>query len=455
MFKDEMYQELRSGLELYVRARLDETRDPWEKIQKESILCEFLRNEKDGDICLVIRRHRLALKEAEKTGIESKYERELEGYRKSVLEHLKRNPKLMAEFKGQSIDCRELAQIDELATMLAARKESRRKDPYIALQETYLDYRLGKLEEQAVLEKAREVFGANRKYRVRKWCKEILKSGCSVSEAGLQGVGVELIAEELSEAILVAQAKAFLYDAGYPYDTRKDDETVTVKNTGRRKDQVMDLVDLYFEKRGSTTMDKGIALSGGQKADYRSSEFKEQCLSVYDVLQEEGRDDVCLPLYIDVNTGAGIYIVGKKRFHNDFLIDSGRKWLEEGKEGWEKFICHFCCLYWGDIRKWEDLYAGFPVTIMVDGAYGNDIKAVIDEYKAGLKSHFDTFKAINNYCPEGLDERYWMFFKEEKDKIDEISTEEWKRTRDKELKERKQKHCGRQLINCQKERRLI
>ena len=441
MFKDEMYQELRSGLELYVRARLDETRDPREKIQKESILCEFLRNEKDGDIRLVIRRHRLALKEAEETGIASKYKRELEGYREAVLEHLERNPKLMAEFKGQSIDCRELAQIDELATMLATRKESRRKDPYIALQETYLDYRLGKLEEQAVLEKAREVFGANRKYRVRKWCKEILKSGCSVSEAGLQGVGVELIAEELSEAILVAQAKAFLYDAGYPYDTRKDDETVTVKNTGRRKDQVMDLVDLYFEKRGSTTMDKGIALSGGQKADYRSSEFKEQCLSVYDVLQEEGRDDVCLPLYIDVNTGAGIYIVGKKRFKKDFLRVSEREWYKKHKEGWENLFCHFCCLYWAEIRQYElvDVDAGFPVTILIDQAYGNDIEAVIEEYQVGLEQNFGTFREINNEFPKGLDKRYRMFFEEvfEEDE-DEITTvEEWGRMREKELKERK------------------
>ena len=441
MFKDEMYQELRDGLERYERARLDETRKPGEKIQKESILCEFLRNEKDGDIRLVIRRHRLALKEAEETGSASKYKRELEGYREAVLEHLERNPKLMAEFKGQSIDCRELAQMDELATMLAARKESRRKDPYIALQETYLDYRLGKLEEQAVLEKVREVFGANRKYRVRKWCKEILKSGCSVSEAGLQGVGVELIAEELSEAILVAQAKAFLYDAGYPYDTRKDDETVTVKNTGRRKDQVMDLVDLYFEKRGSTTMDKGIALSGGQKADYRSSEFKEQCLSVYDVLQEEGRDDVCLPLYIDVNTGAGIYIVGRELFDEGLLRDSKRRWQKKGKEGWEKLICHFCCLYWGEIRQDElvDVDAGFPVTILVDQAHGNDIEAVIEEYQVGLEQNFGTFREINNEFPEGLDKRYRMFFEEvfEEEEDEITSVEDWCRMREKELKERK------------------
>ena len=186
-------------------------------------------------------------------------------------------------------------------------------------------------------------------------------------------------------------------------------------------------------------MDKGIALSGGQKADYDSDEFKEQCLSVYDVLQEEGRDDVCLPLYIDVNTGAGIYIVGKKRFHNDFLIDSGRKWQEEGKEGWEKFICHFCCLYWGDIRKWEDLYAGFPVTILVDQAHGNDIEAVIEEYQVGLEQNFGTFREINNEFPEGLDKRYRMFFEEvfEEEEDEITSVEEWCRMREKELKERK------------------
>lgn len=442
MFKDKMYRELRDGLELYERARQDETRNPREKIQKESILCEFLRNEKDGDIRLVIRRHRLALKEAEETGSASEYKRELEWYREAVREHLESNPKIMAEFKYQSIACCDLAQIDELATtVLAIRKESGRKDPYIALQETYLDYRLGELEEQAVLEKARDVFGANRKYRVRNRYKEILKSGGSVSEAGLQEVDIELIAEELSEAILVAQAKAFLYDAGYPYDTGNDDETVAVKNTGRRKDQVMDLVDLYFEKRGSAAMDKGIALSGGQNVDYRSSEFKKQCLSVYDVLQEEGRDDVCLPLYIDVNTGAGIYIIGRERFDEEFLRDSKRRWQKKGKDGWEKLICHFCCLYWGEIRQDElvDVDAGFPVTILVDQAHGNDIEAVIDEYQVGLEQNFGTFREINNEFPKGLNKRYRMFFEEafEEDE-DEIATvEEWRSMREKELKERK------------------
>lgn len=66
MFKDKMYRELREGLELYERARQDETRDPREKIQKEAILCEFLRNEKERDIRLTIKRYRVALKEIEK-----------------------------------------------------------------------------------------------------------------------------------------------------------------------------------------------------------------------------------------------------------------------------------------------------------------------------------------------------------------------------------------------------
>ena len=188
-------------------------------------------------------------------------------------------------------------------------------------------------------------------------------------------------------------------------------------------------------------MDKGIALSGGQKADYRSSEFKKQCLSVYDVLQEEGRDDVCLPLYIDVNTGAGIYIVGRELFDEDLLRDSKRRWQKKGKEGWEKLICHFCCLYWGEIRQDElvDVDAGFPVTILVDQAHGNDIEAVIEEYQVGLEQNFGTFREINNEFPEGLDKRYRMFFEEvfEEEEDEITSVEEWCRMREKELKERK------------------
>ena len=86
-----------------------------------------------------------------------------------------------------------------------------------------------------------------------------------------------------------------------------------------------------------------------------------------------------------------------------------------------------------------DVDAGFPVTILVDQAYGNDIEAVIEEYQVGLEQNFGTFREINNEFPKGLDKRYRMFFEEvfEEDE-DEITTvEEWGRMREKELKERK------------------
>ena len=440
MFKDKMYRELREGLELYERARQDETRDPREKIQKEAILCEFLRNEKERDIRLAIKRYRVALKEIEKKGSAREYKRELEGYKRAVLNYLEQNLKIAKEFQFEEETFHELAEIDDVATrILELRKETGRKDPYIALQESYLDYQLGVLEEQTVYENAKEIFGANRKYRVRKEYKEMLKGSGTVSKGCLQGLNIGLLVDELSVAILVAQAKALLYDAGYPYDTGKNDEERIIKNAGRRRDQVMDLVDLYFERRGCTAMDGDTALLNGSGSDYRSTEFKKHCLAVYDSLQEDGREDICLPLYIDRNTGAGIYIIGRKCFDEAFLRDSKRSWQKAGKEGWEELTYHFCCLYWGEIRQDElvDVYAGFPVTILVDQVYGNDIDAVIEEYQFGLEQNYCAFKEINNEFPMGLDKRYRMYFEEvfEEDE-DEIATvEEWNSMRARELRE--------------------
>ena len=126
---------------------------------------------------------------------------------------------------------------------------------------------------------------------------------------------------------------------------------------------------------------------------------------------------------------------------SDFLRVSEREWYKKHKEGWENLFCHFCCLYWAEIRQYElvDVDAGFPVTILVEQAYGNDIEAVIEEYQVGLEQNFGTFREINNEFPKGLDKRYRMFFEEvfEEDE-DEITTvEEWGRMREKELKERK------------------
>lgn len=429
MFKDKMYRDLRDGLEIYERMRRDTTKNPREKIQNTSILCEFLRMEKEGDVRLAIRRCRLALIEAEKTGDASEYQYEIERYKKTVREYLEQNPKLAEELAYRREDFREKEQIDALATkILMIRKDVGRKDPFITLQLAYLDYRLGVLDKQATMQKAREVFCANRKYRVRNVYKEILKSNESISEGGLQGLSIEQLVEELADAILVAQAKAFLYDAGYSYDA------VTLKNTGRRRDQVMDLVDLYFEKNGNRSMALSGTLSGVQKEDYRSDAFKKRCLFVHAALQKENRDDVCLPLYIDENTGAGIYILGKQRLGQEILIQSRKEWIERGKEGWEELACHFCYLYWGEIRQDEvtDIVSGFPVAILIDQVHGNDIEAVIREYQMSLEQNYGAFKEINCEFPTGMDERYRVYFDEEIE--DEITTvEDWGRMREKEL----------------------
>ena len=363
MFKDKMYQELRDDLEICERHRLDEKRDIREEIATESILCSFLRKEKETDIRLVLKRHRLAIKEAKKQENKKEYEREIDKYCKDVFEYLEQNSK---QFK-QEFDwyCKDILgeiethqrfdEIDKLAEkILEVRKDTSRKDSYVALQEAYLDYQLGKIDNQDMLKKAREVFTSNRKYQVTRECKEVLKDSHGMLDVR-NGLDIAMIVKELLMAVLVAQAKAFLYDAGYPsFDKRKDktietdvdnnDTTMaSVKNKGRRQDQVIDLVELYLRKKGRNVFREETDLQS-QTSDYRSEEFKKRCLFIYDTIQEEGRDDVCIPMYINQNTGAGIYIIGKKWFDNTFLRNSKKMWEKSGNKGWDGLVCHFCSL---------------------------------------------------------------------------------------------------------------
>ncbi len=434
MFKDTMYRELREELALYeesfsVRAG------------KRPILCEFLKREKEKDIGLRIRMRRIGMKEAARRQDKAEFVREFTMYRRQVFDYLEQNPKFFKECKDKeklmellhipgdtsfrkalgesrssSMVLRRVETLEELGSLiLESIPEGKRTDPYLVLQEIYLDYRLGKESAATVFEKARELYGMNRKYHVSKETKNCLKQNIMDSDP-------KEIVKELSEAILVAQAKAFLYDTGYALfspngnkkeDIYKDDSIGTEirvlgKSTGRRQDHMMELVDLYWAEKGSRTLGSGFAAS--QAMDYGSEDFKVRCMAAYEALQGEGRSNVFLPLTVDSASGAGLYILGVNNIDETSLGDGEDLWRSLGKKNWEKFTCHFCCVRWAGIENQPGI--GVCTYYFID-AFGDDIDRAIESFRSNLENPediYEVYTSINETLPEGMDGRYHSYF---------------------------------------------
>lgn len=461
MFKDTMYRELREELSFY------EEQDFSFRAGKRPILCEFLKREKEKDIGLRIRMRRIAMKEAARGRDKAGLMREFSLYRKQLFDYLEQNPKFfkvckekerlmellhisddtslrkaLEESRSSSLAVRRVETLDELGSLiLESVPKGKRTDPYFVLQEVYLDYRLGKESALSVFEKARKLYGMNRKYHVSNETKKCLKGNIMDGD-------LKVIVEDLSEAILVAQAKAFLYDAGYalfcPNGSRKEDVDqedslgtevhVLGKSTGRRQDHMMELVDLYWTEKGCRTLGGGFA--GSQAMDYTSEKFKESCMAVYEILQGEGRSNVFLPLTVDPASGAGVYILGVENISEDSLEDGEDNWSISGKKGWHDFKCHFCTVEWTEItNEPED---GVRVSLLIN-ACGNDIDMAIETYRNNMdnpedrKELFSVYQGINNTLPEGIDKQFYSYFKTASAKK-QLDKERFLKQRDEEIR---------------------
>ncbi len=378
MFRDEMFRELRDELEVYGRLKKSG------KTPKEPVLCRYIRDRHEKDIRLVIRKYRFQLQEAKKQQSTLKYRRELGAYREAMLDFLESFQKYGADTKEKFCElleapnaaslkeavqiCRKdeicistLEEIDAVAQeILSLRNKLWKTEPYISLQELYWDYKLSKISQQELLGVMQKVLNANRKYCLSREYREVLNA-----PDVLPG-DIDCITEEVLSAILVAEAKDFLYNSGYGQDSGSK------KSVSRRQDHMLDLVEMYLEKNtGPGTLSE------------------DECFVTYDKMLEEKRENIFLPLQIDTSSGAGLYILGK-----DYLEGAVLEKAEE--EGYKTNLdCHFCYLYWQDI--WEE--CGEILVSMQVQSFGDDYdaaKKVFDE----KRKVFDAFTYANGeYVP--------------------------------------------------------
>lgn len=287
--------------------------------------------------------------------------------------------------------------------------ETIKDDPYIALRTVYLDYQLQERTGEELLEKARSIY--QRKYIIDE---EKVRKLLTAERDADSLEELEAAVEQLRVAILKAEAKAFLYDAGFPMQNRdkrgkkKEDsrkkkkvkrkrrieenycldgdfyeeagdvcveedeppEKLTgaekEKSMSRRQDRTMNLIG-YCMDQGIPFDELNAGKAAGASTDLDSAEFQEGAEQLFYSLRRNKRKRAFVPLYIDGKTGAGIYIMGRElipqeaydNWKQDYRERYEKGKLKFSKEELEKRIktitkdrcCHYCYVNWGELSE--------------------------------------------------------------------------------------------------------
>lgn len=302
--------------------------------------------------------------------------------------------------------------------LINEKNEGNQNSTYTEINQIFLECTQGTKDRKSFFDKAEQIC-KNRKNSIPKDVKALVKKVVSGENSAdnFSEKEMELLKDTFLIGILIAQAKAFLYDAGYPVENKKskslennEDTSKPIGNvTKRRQDSILELADLYLMRKGEGAFAKSAT------PDLQSKEFKKQSLELFNTIQNAKSDKIFIPLYIDRNTGAGIYIVGVNRLGETALVESSREWNRMGRRDWNRFKCHFTYIYWDEIIMGED--AGDTIRLY-SRACGDDWDMVINLFNSNNELSYEAFADLNKGCISGLDKEYMQYFDD-----DEITDE--------------------------------
>ena len=468
MFKEDFYCELRKDFERS------------ERNGEEPFLCSFLRKEKERDIRILIRTDRLKINDSQDTDslvgnlrnfledmlyfmakdltriskckakeklfrlvdIE-KDVREIggrSGLKKAIERKIEKTDTLFEKMDENELERQKENLIKAGKLIIGLWDDAKREDPYIALREEYLDYRLGERTKEEVLEKTRSIDSSYRKKYAAEEFEEkvgkIIRGKAEISNLE----ELEETVTQLSSAVLKAEAKAFLYDAGFPLQPRttkkgtelsgeeeidrsigEETDADRETKTARRQDRTMDLVSDYCDRHGISAKGKGMIHTESGSADIDSKEFRDTAEKLYHALRKDNRTTAYVPLCIDEKNGAGIYIIGSEFIPNTSY--RGKKWAHEAK-GWS---CLYCCLHGSDLdkinkedekdkrdKKDKRDEVDEQLTIYLHVEICEDIEEAIRIF-AGYRDEYGIYWDYNEKPVQDVDERFLPYFYSEED----------------------------------------
>lgn len=305
--------------------------------------------------------------------------------------------------------------------------DGEKKNPYVELMSSYLDFYYGIISKAGYVSRLLEFWAGNSKYIPDK------KSLAYFTEFGKQTFGDDVFAgcgraalrlarlmqlgeenyekfnieadrffeaefldkltENLQRDILTVDVHTLLYDAGFSNGGRP-----------RKKDKSMDIMDAYFRYVGDNPFSGGtgyVEIPGGYTT---WDEYYNACDNVRDRLNSDKRasayQNVFMPMWIDNDTGGGIFLIGKRQFAENADVRLASN-------------CEFGVVYFYG----TDGGSAFEFSAFQEGTFDENVFPGMSEAVSWFRNYdykadsMEEYRWYNGDAPAGCPEVFLKYFK--------------------------------------------
>lgn len=306
--------------------------------------------------------------------------------------------------------------------------DGEKKNPYVELMSSYLDFYYGIISKAGYVSRLLEFWAGNSKYIPDK------KSLAYFTEFGKQTFGDDVFAgcgraalrlarlmqlgeenyekfnieadrffeaefldkltENLQRDILTVDVHTLLYDAGFSNGGRP-----------RKKDKSMDIMDAYFRYVGDNPFFGGtgyVEIPGGYTT---WDEYYNACDNVRDRLNSDKRasayQNVFMPMWIDNDTGGGIFLIGKRQFAENADVRLASN-------------CEFGVVYFYG----TDGGSAFEFSAFQEGTFDENVFPGMSEAVSWFRNYdykadsMEEYRRYNGDAPAGCPEVFLKYFKD-------------------------------------------
>lgn len=305
--------------------------------------------------------------------------------------------------------------------------DGEKKNPYVELMSSYLDFYYGIISKAGYVSRLLEFWAGNSKYIPDKkslaYFTEFGKqtfgddvfAGCGRAALRLARLGqlgeenyekfnieadrffeaefLDKLTENLQRDILTVDVHTLLYDAGFSNGGRP-----------RKKDKSMDIMDAYFRYVGDNPFSGGtgyVEIPGGYTT---WDEYYNACDSVRDRLNSDKRasvyQNVFMPMWIDNDTGGGIFLIGKRQFAENADVRLASN-------------CEFGVVYFYG----TDGGSAFEFSAFQEGTFDENVFPGMSEAVSWFRNYdykadsMEEYRRYNGDAPAGCPEVFLKYFK--------------------------------------------
>ncbi len=305
--------------------------------------------------------------------------------------------------------------------------DGEKKNPYVELMSSYLDFYYGIISKAGYVSRLLEFWAGDSKYIPDKkslaYFTEFGKqtfgddvfAGCGRAALGLarlmqlgeenyekfnieadrffEAEFLDKLTENLQRDILTVDVHTLLYDAGFSNGGRP-----------RKKDKSMDIMDAYFRYVGDNPFSGGtgyVEIPGGYTT---WDEYYNACDNVRDRLNSDKRasayQNVFMPMWIDNDTGGGIFLIGKRQFAENADVRLASN-------------CEFGVVYFYG----TDGGSAFEFSAFQEGTFDENVFPGMSEAVSWFRNYdykadsMEEYRRYNGDAPAGCPEVFLKYFK--------------------------------------------